>query len=313
MELRGRKVLVTGGAGFIGSVLTRCLVDKYNAAVSILDDLSSGDLENLSGLKVNFIKGSVVDEDLVDNCVKENEIVFHLATRNIIVSSSRPKEDYAVNIGGTLNLLVASRKYGIEKFIQASTSSIYGNPRYLPINEDDEKNFLNLYSVSKFAGECYCKVFYEMYEMSTTVVRFSNVYGKNQNPENPYCGVIAKFIEWALKGEDLQIHGDGEQTRDFTYVDDAVEATIQAALKPQSTGQVYNVGTSKEVTVNELARMIISLCGSHSRIVHIDRRDIDNIRRRVLNIERIRHDLRWIPQVTLMEGLDETIKWLKEK
>lgn len=313
MSLKGKRIFITGGAGFIGSILAQHLVEQCNAVVTILDDLSSGNTENVSGFKVNFIKGSVVDKDLVDNCVKENDIIFHFAARNIIASSSYLEEDYAVNIGGTLNLLTASQKSGTEKFVQASTSSIYGNPKYLPINEDDEKNFLNLYSVSKYAGECYCRVFYEMYEMPTTVLRFSNVYGKNQNPGNPYCGVIAKFIDWALKGENLQIHGDGEQTRDFTYVDDAVEAIIQAAIKPQSVGQVYNVGTGKEATINELAKMIITLCDSISGIVHIDRRDIDNIRRRVLNIERIRHDLRWVPQVTLMKGLEETVRWIKEK
>jgi UDP-glucose 4-epimerase len=161
------------------------------------------------------------------------------------------------------------------------------------------------------AGENYCLSFYESYGLPTAVVRYSNVYGTNQSPDNPYCGVISKFFDWAMRGEPLKIHGDGEQTRDFTYVSDAVEATILAGISPKSEGRVYNVSTGIETTVNELARRIIRVCGAHAEPLYIDRRDIDNIRRRVCNIERIRRELRWVPQITLDKGLMLTREWLR--
>jgi UDP-glucose 4-epimerase len=197
----------------------------------------------------------------------------------------------------------------VERVVYASSASIYGNPRYLPINEDDPTNALTPYSASKFAGESYCKAFYESYELPTTVVRYSNVYGRGQSADNPYCGVIAKFFECALAGEPPKIHGDGEQTRDFTYIEDAVEATLLAAFTPRAEGQVYNVGTGRETTVNELARLVIEVTGANVEPEHIDRRDIDNIRRRVLNIEKSRRELRWIPSVTTVEGLRRTYEW----
>jgi UDP-glucose 4-epimerase len=141
-------------------------------------------------------------------------------------------------------------------------------------------------------------------------VRYSNVYGTNQSPDNPYCGVVAKFFDSVMRGEPPKIHGDGEQTRDFTHVSDAVEATLLAGISPKSEGRAYNVSTGIETTVNQLARRIIQVCGAKAEPVYIDRRDIDNIRRRVCNIERIRRDLRWIPRVTLERGLRLTYDWL---
>jgi UDP-glucose 4-epimerase len=143
-------------------------------------------------------------------------------------------------------------------------------------------------------------------------VRYSNVYGLAQRPDNPYCGVIAKFFESAMAGESPRIHGDGEQTRDFTYIDDVVEATLLAGLSSKAEGQVYNVGTGRETTINQLARMIIRITDAAVEPAYIDRRDIDNIRRRVVNIEKIRRELRWVPSVIIEEGLRRTYQWLKE-
>jgi len=148
--------------------------------------------------------------------------------------------------------------------------------------------------------------------LSSAVVRYSNVYGTAQRPDNPYCGVVSKFFESAMKGEPLKIHGDGEQTRDFTYIDDTVEATILAGISPKADGQVYNVGTGREVTVNQLARLIIEITGAPVEPAYVDRRDIDNIRRRVVNIEKIRRELRWVPTFTIEHGLRRTYQWLLE-
>ncbi len=302
------KVLVTGGAGFVGSNLVDALVVQ-NVKTIVLDDLFTGKIENLpkSNL-VEFVEGSVCDEDLVKKLVKEVDLVFHLAARNIIVSTQNPREDFAVNIGGTLNILLAAKERGI-KVVYTSSTSIYGNPRYLPINEDDAINPFTPYATSKLAGENYCFSFYETYGLPTTVVRYSNIYGIKQRPDNPYCGVVSKFFDAVIKDQPPSIHGDGEQTRDFTYVDDAVEATILAASE-KADGQIYNVGTGIETSINTLAQKIIKLFGKNITPTYIDRRDIDNIRRRVVNIEKIRKELRWIPKYSLDDGLKKTKEWL---
>jgi UDP-glucose 4-epimerase len=152
--------------------------------------------------------------------------------------------------------------------------------------------------------------FYESYGVPVTILRYSNVYGINQSPSNPYCGVVSKFFTSVLNGEPPQIHGDGEQTRDFTFVDDVIEATMLAALSLKTVGEIMNVGTGKETTVNHLANLIIKICGRDLQPINIDRRDIDNLRRRVLNIEKIRKNLRWIPTTPLEEGLSKTHEWL---
>lgn len=310
MSFQGKKLLVTGGAGFVGSNLVDRLVEE-NADVTVLDDLFTGQKGNIQHIdKIEFIEGSVTNRELVNQLVKESDIIFHLAARNIIVSTKVPELDFEVNSRGTFNILLAAKRYGIERIVYTSSSSIYGNPHYLPINEENNINILNPYAASKFTGENYCFAYHETFNVPVSVVRYSNVYGVRQNPYNAYCGVISKFFDAALRGKPIQIHGDGEQTRDFTYVSDSVDATILAALSPKAEGQVFNVGSGKETAINQLAEMINTLCGNRSEIVHIDRRDIDNIRRRVMNIEKIRHFLRWVPTINLTDGLKRTYTWL---
>ena len=312
-KLSGQRIVVTGGAGFVGSNIVRRLL-KEGARVVVLDDFYTGAMENLPAddPNIEIVRGTVTDYDLVRDVVKDAAVVFHEAARNIIVSTRNPREDYEVNIGGTLNVLLAARETHVPRTVYASSASVYGNPRYLPINEDDATNMLSPYAVSKFAGENYCKAFYESYGLSVAAVRYSNVYGLAQRPDNPYCGVIAKFFESAMSNEAPRIHGDGEQTRDFTYIDDVVEATLLAGISSKAEGQVYNVGTGRETTINQLARMIIRITGAQVEPTYIDRRDIDNIRRRVVNIEKIRRELRWVPSVIIEEGLRRTYQWLKE-
>jgi len=309
--LRAERILVTGGAGFVGSnVVARLL--EIGAFVTVLDDFFTGHEENLppAGPQLNVVRGSVVDEGVVNDLVGQCDRVIHMAARNIIVSTQNPRDDFATNIGGTLNVLMAARAAGIRRVVYTSSASVYGNPRSLPINEDDPTSMLSPYAASKYGGENYCRAFFESYDLPVASVRYSNVYGPGQRPDNPYCGVVAKFFATAMRGESPVIHGDGEQTRDYTYVDDAVEATLLAAVSPRAEGQVYNVGTGRETSVNDLVASIVRITGSRAQPAHVDRRDIDNIRRRVLNIEKARTELRWVPEMTLERGLMATHQWL---
>lgn len=302
------RILVTGGAGFVGSNLVRRLL-RDGAKITVLDDLFTGRLENLPATGFDFVQGSVCDIALVDKLVAANEVVFHAAARNIVVSTRNPREDFETNIGGTLNVLMAARAAKTKRVIYTSSTSVYGNPRYLPINEDDRLQLLTPYAVSKLGGENYCMAFYESYGVPATAVRYSNVYGPGQDPANPYCGVVAKFIEALLDGKPPVLHGDGQQTRDFTYVDDAVEATVMAGMNDRAIGEVFNVGTGVETRVVELANALIRILGVPVTVQHKDRRDIDNIRRRVVNIEKTRRTLRWVPEVPLETGLRRTVEW----
>ncbi len=312
-KYRGQKVLITGGAGFVGSNLTDKLVE-LGAQVTVLDDLFTGSIANIEHFdQVTFIEGSVLDHNLVEKLIKESKHIFHLAARNIIISTKDPLEDCKTNIMGTLNVLLAARKFGIKEkiVVYASSASVYGNPKHLLISEEDAKNTLSPYSVSKLSGENYCYAFYESYGLKTVILRYSNVYGKGQNAKNPYCGVVAKFFDSCKTGEPIIIHGDGEQTRDYTYVQDTVEATLLAGLSERGIGRIYNVGTGFETSVNALADKIKSLYPTHIKSEYIDLRSIDNIRRRVLNIENIRRDLRWVPKFNINTGLIRTKVWIE--
>ncbi len=307
--LGGRRVLVTGGAGFVGGAIVRRLSDM-GARVTVLDDLFTGNAATVP-TGVQLVEGSVTDQALVSRLVAESSLVFHLAARNIIASTRNPRDDYETNIGGTLNVLMAARESRPDRVVYTSSTSVYGNPRSIPINEDDGLVLLSPYAVSKLGGENYCLAFYESYGLPVSVVRYSNVYGPGQRPDNPYCGVVSRFFAAAIAGAPLMVHGDGEQTRDFTFVTDAVDATLLAAVHPRAEGEVFNVGTGIETSVNHLAAAVAKAVGTDLRVNRIDRRDIDNIRRRVVNIEKIRRMLHWAPQVTLDSGLADTAAWLR--
>jgi len=292
-------------------MLVRRLVEA-GARVTVLDDLFTGDPASLP-TAAQLVVGTVEDASLVKELVASSSVVFHLAARNIIASTKDPLSDFSTNIGGTLNVLLAARECSIDRVVYTGSASIYGNPRSIPINEDDGIAPLTPYAVSKLSGEHYALAFYESYGTPVSIVRYSNVYGIGQRPDNPYCGVISKFFAAAYEDQPILVHGDGEQTRDYTYIDDAVSATLLAAIQPRAEGEVFNVGTGIETSVNQLVRLVGEATGRSLDIQHVDRRDIDNIRRRVVNIEKARRMLRWSPQVTLGNGLIRTARWIEER
>lgn len=308
MRFKGANVLVTGGLGFVGSRVARALVAE-GANVTILDNGFNGTQASVAGFPVKVVEGSVTDADLMVDLVRPADLVFHMAARTIIASTQDPREDFDTNFTGTLNVLMAlkDRPSDACRMVYTSSASVYGNAQRLPVREEDGYSLLTPYAASKLSGEHYCETFFEAYGVRSAIVRYSNVYGPGQTTRNPYCGVIGKFIESALSGDPLLIHGDGEQTRDFTYVGDAVEATLLAALAPSAVGEVFNVGTGIEFSVNTVARLVLEATGAAAPIHHVERRDIDNIRRRAVNVEKARRRLRWTPKVRLAEGLRWTV------
>ena len=306
-ELRGARVLVTGGLGFIGARTCTHLVRDLGCRVTALDDLSNSSPAAVAHLpELNVIIGDVRDPAIVDPLLRSHPWILHLACRTILTCADDPDSDLSVNGHSTLRLLEFLRREqpsGFRRFLYASSTSIYGNCRHIPADELDPPNILNHYAATKLLGEHYTTLYYMAYGVPTVCVRYSNVYGPGQTTHNPYCGVIGKFFDAADAGLPLTVHGDGEQTRDYTYVNDAVEGTLRATAAPQAVGDVFNIGTGVETSVNALAQEIRALTGNHVRIEHVDRRDIDNIRRRALSPEKIRVRLGWQPQIRLRDGL----------
>ncbi len=309
-DLRGGRVLVTGGLGFIGAHVCTYLVRNLGCQVTALDDLSNSSPNSVAHLpQLEVIIGDVRDAALVEPLLRSHPWVLHLACRTILTCADDPDADLSVNGLSTLHLLEFLRRErpaGFRRFVYASSTSIYGNCRHIPADELDPPNILNHYAATKLLGEHYTTLYYMAYGVPTACVRYSNVYGPGQTTNNPYCGVIGKFFDAADAGRPLMVHGDGEQTRDYTYVEDAVEGTLRATASPQAVGDVFNIGTGVETSVNTLAHEIRALTGNRARVEYVDRRDIDNIRRRALSPEKIRVRLGWQPQIRLREGLRRT-------
>lgn len=313
-SIRGQRALVTGGLGFCGWNLVRFLTEDLECAVTVLDDCSNSPYPGTVPLHVEIVRGDVRDEATFAPLVRGHPWLFHLACRTILTCSADPESDLTVNALGTLRLLEhirRTRPRGFQRFVYTSSTSIYGNSRHIPTDELDPPNILNHYAATKYLGEQYTLLYHMAYDVPTACVRYSNVYGPGQTTRNPYCGVIGKFFDLAFEGRPLTVHGDGEQTRDYTYVGDAVEGTVLAAVSPKALGDVFNIGTGVETSVNALATEIAAMFGGNVPIEYVDRRDIDNIRRRALSPEKIRVRLGWSPQIRLRDGLRRTFEWLR--
>jgi len=309
------RVLVTGGAGFVGSQLVRRLL-PISEHVTVIDDLSTGKRSALPPAdNLRLIEQSYIDESLLDDVLPTVDTVFHLACRNILMSAHDMDDDFHVNLYGGYTLLkkVHERCDKLKRFVYTSTASVYGNAPVLPTPESYYHTALP-YSASKLSMEHYCQVFNRMRGLPVSVLRLSNVYGPGQVTTNPYCGVVSKFLEAVDEHRPIPIHGDGEQTRDFTFIEDALNAIVSAAKHPDAIGRVFNVGTGRETSVNKLAAMIGALSGrADYPVVYVEKRPIDVVHRRCLDATHIRQTLGWHAAVTLEDGLRRTYEWLHEE
>ncbi len=308
-----KRVIVTGGAGFIGSHLTEELV-RRDYQVAILDNLSTGRKENIKELlnknKVQFIRGSITNLPLLKELFQGATYVFHQAAIPSVPKSVKdPLATNEVNITGTLNVLLAAKDSKVKKVIYASSSSVYGDTPTLPKREDMVPCPQSPYAVSKLAGEYYCRVFQEVYGLTTVCLRYFNVYGPRQDPESQYAAVVPRFLSWAYKGKSLVIFDDGEQTRDFTFVADAVAANILAA--EGSASGVFNTGTGESITINEMARLVIRLTGNKVKTVHQEPREGD-IRHSLADIAKAKA-FGYQPGYNLEKGLEELRRFQYER
>ncbi len=239
--------LVTGGAGFIGSHIVERLVGM-GESVRVLDNFSSGGLENLRNLmdKIDLVFGDLLDQAVVQKAMEGVDVVFHeAALRSVPFSVENPALVNRVNVEGTVNVLIAARDAGVRRVVYASSSSAYGNTKVLPKSEQQLPSPVSPYAVSKLTGEYYSKVFTELYGLETVSLRYFNVFGPRQDPTSQYASVIPRFIRWANRGDPLEVHGDGLQSRDFTYIDNVVSANLLAAHSLEGIGGVFNVGQGK--------------------------------------------------------------------
>jgi nucleoside-diphosphate-sugar epimerase len=250
-----KKVLVTGGAGFIGSHLCERLSLFSDVEIVSLDNHSAGDRDNLLGIRCSDVNGDILDEQLVDDVMDGVDVVFHNAASKKNICLDNPKRDLDVNGKGTLMLLMAAKKHGVKKFIYASTGSVYGQPVRFPIDEDHPLNPMSYYGVSKLAGERYVQMFHKIHGLNTTVLRYFHVYGPRQS-SGQHGAVIPTFINGALVGCKVDIHGSGSQERSFTFVDDVVDANILSVFYcNRSNGMIYNCASGVRITVLSMYRM----------------------------------------------------------
>ena len=302
------KAIITGGAGFIGSNLAEVL--SRDNEVIIVDDLSTGNDANISGFEIELVKGSVTDLDLLRKIFKGADYVFHQAAIPSVPRSIKdPVSTNEANVTGTLKVLIAARDCGVKKVIFASSSSAYGDTPELPKREDMNPNPLSPYAVTKLIGEYYCNVFDEVYDLKTVALRYFNVYGPKQDPHSDYAAVIPKFIKRIQEGKPPIIYGDGNQTRDFTSVDDVVSANILAA-ESDAKG-VYNVATGKRITINELANVIMAIMGRDLDPIHEKPREGD-VLHSLGDITKAKKDFGYAPGDKLEANLKETVKWFRE-
>lgn len=308
------KILITGGAGFIGSNLAHYFTSEGHQ-VTIIDNLITGHLHNLEGIRsqINFIQGDIRDQKLMQQACQAQDYVFHQAALPSVPRSiDDPWSSNDYNTNGTLSVLIAARDAKVKRVILAASSSAYGNTPVLPKIETMPDNPRSPYAVSKLVGELYAKVFWQVYGLETVILRYFNVFGYRQDPKSAYAAVIPKFICAHLEGQPVQIQGDGEQTRDFTFIENVMEANHKAMIAPveQVAGEVFNVGFGGRVSLNELVAKIEKIIGTSLQTEHAAPRKGD-VRDSQAEIAKAQSKMGYDPKVSLDEGLVRTYEWYK--
>ena len=307
------KVLVTGGAGFIGSNLSEELI-RQGARVTIIDDLTTGFRENLEDIDgdFDFIEGDINDDAALSKAIDGAEIVFHeAALPSVPRSVEDPAETHRVCVDGTFNLLVKAKNIGVKRFIYAASSSAYGDQPILPKVETMRPDPLSPYAVAKLTGEYYCRTFHHVYGLETISLRYFNVFGPKQNPASMYSGVISRFIDALLTGQPAIIYGDGEQSRDFTYIANVVDANIKAAQTTLGLGETMNVANGERVTLNELLDILKRITNTSDAAADYQPVRSGDVKHSQADNRRAVECLGYSEIVGLEEGLRKTIDWWK--
>lgn len=307
-----KRALVTGGAGFIGSHLAEGLL-KHGYQVRVLDNFATGRRDNLAQVAndIELMEGDVRNLTTVRTAVRNVDVVFHeAALPSVERSVKNPLESNEVNIAGTLNVLVAARDANVGRVVYAASSAAYGNTLSLPKEESMTPDPLSPYAIGKLAGEQYMKVFTELYGLSTVSLRYFNVFGPRQDPTTQYAGVIAKFTTCALEGKPYPVYGDGEQSRDFTYVENVVLSNLLAAEATLDHSPLLNIAYGERTTLNQILKMLNEVT-KQNLPAHYGPERAGDVRHSHANLERAKKVLGYAPTVDVREGLRRTLEWYK--
>ena len=309
------KYLITGVAGFIGSSIARALLAR-GGQVRGVDNFATGKRENLAEIldRIDFREGDVTDLDAMrEDCAGIDFVIHQAAIPSVPKSVLDPLASNQANVDGTLNVLVAARDARVQRVVYAASSSAYGNTPTLPKHEEMRPDPISPYAVAKLASEHYMISFYRCYGLETVCLRYFNIFGPRQDPSSPYSGVLAKFTTQMLRGEQPTIHGDGEQSRDFTYIDNAVEANLLActAARQKVAGEMFNVATGRRVTLNETFKVLQELTGYRGQPQYAPVREGD-VKHSLADIARAEAGLGYKPLVNFEEGLRRTVEWYRE-
>jgi len=314
-EYKGKNVLITGGAGCIGSNLTTALIRLNAKSIIVLDDLSAAEKWNVPvDASVSFIEGSILDEETLKRVFSTKlDYVFHLAAHFANQNSvDNPETDLEVNGLGILKVLQYSHLSGVGKFVFASSGcSVYGSQAPLPLKEDFVSLHLDTpYQITKLLGELYCNFFYNYYRLPVVAARYFNVYGPGEIP-GAYRNVIPNFMYWAMHKQSLPITGTGEETRDFTFVDDIVEGTLLCGIVPEAVGDAFNLASETETKIIDVAKMVNDITGNKTELMFKPRRDWDLIIRRRASIEKAHKVLGYTPKMKIHDGIPRIYEWIK--
>jgi UDP-glucose 4-epimerase len=309
-----KTALVTGGAGFIGSALVRGLLQEGVERVVVIDSLAAGKKQNLAGIEqqIEFQQLDVRDYEVIAPLFAGVEVVFHEAgLASVPRSIEDPVLTHDINLGGTLNVCLAAQRHGVRRVVYAASSSAYGDSPELPKNESLPPQPKSPYGVQKLAGEYYAQVFWESFGLETVSLRYFNVFGPRQDPASPYSGVLSLFSTCVLAGRAPTVYGDGEQSRDFIYVDDVVRLNLLAAKAPQAPGKVYNGGTGKRRSLNQTWSLMQKLAGVDLPAEYGPARSGDVLHSQA-DMSAARRDLGFEPAIDFEEGLRRTLEWYRE-